>query len=43
MSNEGKIITAVFLTVFVFSVVDRLERTDAPINADIRLNTLEKE
>ena len=38
-----KITMAALLLVFAYSLVDYIERTNAPINADIRLNTLEKE
>ena len=41
--NTIKITMAALVLVFAYSLADYIERTNAPINADIRLNTLEKE
>lgn len=41
--NTIKITMAALLLVFAYSLADYIERTNAPINSDIRLNTLEKE
>lgn len=41
--NTIKITMAALVLVFAYSLVDHIERTNTPINTDIRLNTLEKE
>ena len=41
--NTIKITMAALVLVFAYSLADHIERTNAPINADIRINTLEKE
>jgi len=41
--NTIKITMAALILVFAYSLVDHIERTNKPINSNIRLNTLEKE
>ena len=41
--NTIKITMAALVLIFAYSLADHIERTNAPINSDIRLNTLEKE
>ena len=41
--NTIKITMGALVLVFAYSLVDHIERTNAPINADIRFNTLGKE